>query len=91
MDGCPRCSPDPCQCWTLTDWCKRNKIPLIESKLREKSGIHDLSTLQKVLAEDVEQIITDCRMNVGDKTIFRDAMKQLLSSPPPPLPEKIRT
>jgi len=29
--------------------------------------------------EDVGQIITDCQMNVGDKTKFRNAMKQLLS------------
>lgn len=59
-----------------------------EPKLRDKSGILDLSDLAQVCSDDMEQIIRDCQMNVGEKNRFRTAMS-LLQSNPHPTPQNI--
>lgn len=69
----------------LTLWCATNEISSVAAKLRDVCGLTNPNEFLELDQNDIEGIIKDCSMNVGEKARFRRAVKQILqpeSRPP---------
>jgi len=61
----------------LVDWCSANDLQSLSRRLGSKSGILHVSELSALTQEDIDEIITACQMNTGERVRFRNAINKL--------------